>query len=148
MTMTVIGVIGYLLTKLKMPMAPLVLGVVLGNLMEQNLRRALSMTNGDPVIFFSSTVTLVPVGAGRAGADGAAADAALRAVRPRGAEARPARMQLELRRPTGPRRPASDLQSGFFVARSASRLDAACRWPRRFLAGAVCARRLERSGVG
>ena len=58
-TMTVIGVIGYFLSKLKMPMAPLVLGVVLGNLMEQNLRRGLSMTNGDPVIFFSSTVTLV-----------------------------------------------------------------------------------------
>jgi putative tricarboxylic transport membrane protein len=59
MTMTVIGVIGYFLSKLKMPMAPLVLGVVLGKLMEQNLRRGLSMTNGDPVIFFSSTVTLV-----------------------------------------------------------------------------------------
>jgi putative tricarboxylic transport membrane protein len=59
MTMTVIGIFGYFLSKLKMPMAPLVLGVVLGNLMEQNLRRGLSMTNGDPVIFFSSTVTLV-----------------------------------------------------------------------------------------
>jgi len=57
--MTVIGVIGYFLAKLKMPMAPLVLGVVLGNLMEQNLRRGLSMTNGDPAIFFSSPVTIV-----------------------------------------------------------------------------------------
>jgi len=59
MSMTVIGVIGYFLSKLKMPMAPLVLGVVLGNLMEQNLRRGLSMTNGDPAIFFSSPVTIV-----------------------------------------------------------------------------------------
>jgi putative tricarboxylic transport membrane protein len=59
MSMTVIGVIGYFLAKLKMPMAPLVLGVVLGNLMEQNLRRGLSMTNGDPAIFFSSPVTIV-----------------------------------------------------------------------------------------
>jgi putative tricarboxylic transport membrane protein len=58
MSMTVIGVIGYFLSKLKMPMAPLVLGVVLGNLMEQNLRRGLSMTNGDPAIFFSSPVTI------------------------------------------------------------------------------------------
>jgi putative tricarboxylic transport membrane protein len=58
MTMTVIGVIGYFMAKVKMPMAPLVLGVVLGNLMEQNLRRGLSMTNGDPVIFFSSPITI------------------------------------------------------------------------------------------
>ncbi|MNJ76607.1 hypothetical protein D3C77_739250 [compost metagenome] len=39
-------------------MAPLVLGVVLGNMMEQNLRRALSMTDGDVVVLFSSPVSL------------------------------------------------------------------------------------------
>jgi putative tricarboxylic transport membrane protein len=54
--MTAIGVIGYFMTKVNMPMAPLVLGVVLGNLMEQNLRRGLSITNGDPAIFFSSGI--------------------------------------------------------------------------------------------
>jgi putative tricarboxylic transport membrane protein len=56
--MTAIGVIGYFMVKVKMPMAPLVLGVVLGDLMEQNFRRGLSITNGDPVIFFSSTICI------------------------------------------------------------------------------------------
>jgi putative tricarboxylic transport membrane protein len=53
-----IGVIGYFLRKMGMPMAPMVLGVVLGNLMEQNLRRALSITNGELHILWSSPVTV------------------------------------------------------------------------------------------
>ncbi len=39
-------------------MAPLVLGVVLGNMMEQNLRRALSMTDGDVGVLFASPVSI------------------------------------------------------------------------------------------
>jgi putative tricarboxylic transport membrane protein len=58
MMMVSIGVIGYFLRKLDMPMAPLILGVVLGDMMEQNLRRALSMTNGELHILWSSPVTL------------------------------------------------------------------------------------------
>lgn len=57
--MTTIGVIGYFMAKVRMPMAPLVLGVVLGDLMEQNLRRGLSITNGDPAIFVSSGICIV-----------------------------------------------------------------------------------------
>jgi putative tricarboxylic transport membrane protein len=53
-----IGVIGYFLRKLDVPMAPMVLGVVLGNMMEQNLRRALSITDGDIGILFSSPVSI------------------------------------------------------------------------------------------
>ena len=53
-----IGVIGYFLRKMGMPMAPMVLGVVLGNLMEQNLRRALSITNGELYILWSSPVSV------------------------------------------------------------------------------------------
>ena len=45
--MTALGVVGYLLRKQGVPMAPLILGFVLGDMMEQNLRRALSITNGD-----------------------------------------------------------------------------------------------------
>lgn len=56
--MTGIGVIGYFLRKMDVPMAPMVLGVVLGNLMEQNLRRALSITNGELGILWSSPVTI------------------------------------------------------------------------------------------
>lgn len=53
-----LGVGGYLLRKCDVPMAPLILGFVLGDLMEQNLRRALSITNGDPSILWGSPITL------------------------------------------------------------------------------------------
>ena len=53
-----IGALGYFLRKFGVPMAPLVLGVVLGNMMEQNLRRALSMTDGDVRVLFASPVSM------------------------------------------------------------------------------------------
>ena len=53
-----IGALGYFLRKFDVPMAPLVLGVVLGNMMEQNLRRALSMTDGDVRVLFASPVSV------------------------------------------------------------------------------------------
>ncbi len=53
-----IGVLGYFLRKMNVPMAPMVLGVVLGNMMEQNLRRALSITNGEISILFQSPVSI------------------------------------------------------------------------------------------
>lgn len=53
-----IGVIGYFLRKMNVPMAPMVLGVVLGNMMEQNLRRALSITDGDVSILFESKISI------------------------------------------------------------------------------------------
>lgn len=53
-----IGVIGYFLRKMNVPMAPMVLGVVLGNMMEQNLRRALSITNGEISILFESKISI------------------------------------------------------------------------------------------
>ena len=56
MLMSAFGVIGFLLRKQGVPMAPLILGFVLGDLMEQNLRRALSITNGDVHILFESAI--------------------------------------------------------------------------------------------
>ncbi len=53
-----IGVIGYFLRKMNVPMAPMVLGVVLGDMMEQNLRRALSITNGEISILFESKISI------------------------------------------------------------------------------------------
>ncbi|CAM5782720.1 tripartite tricarboxylate transporter permease [Ottowia pentelensis] len=55
--MAVFGVIGYLLRKQGVPMAPLILGFVLGEMMEQNLRRALSITNGDVGILIESPIS-------------------------------------------------------------------------------------------
>ena len=54
----IIGIIGYFFRKLDVPLAPLVLGVVLGNLMEQNLRRALSISNGEIGILFQSNISI------------------------------------------------------------------------------------------
>jgi putative tricarboxylic transport membrane protein len=56
--MTALGVIGWLLRKQGVPMAPLILGFVLGDMMEQNLRRALSITNGDAAILVESPIAI------------------------------------------------------------------------------------------
>ena len=56
--MSVFGVLGYLLRKQGVPMAPLILGFVLGDMMEQNLRRALSITNGEIGILYESTISI------------------------------------------------------------------------------------------
>lgn len=53
-----LGVAGYVLRKCDVPMAPLILGFVLGDLMEQNLRRALSITNGGLEILWSSPISI------------------------------------------------------------------------------------------
>ena len=39
------------------PMSPLILGFVLGEMLEQNLRRALSISNGNMAILWQSGVT-------------------------------------------------------------------------------------------
>jgi len=53
-----LGLAGYLLRKQGVPMAPLILGFVLGDLMEQNLRRALSITNGELGILVESPISI------------------------------------------------------------------------------------------
>ncbi len=55
--MTGFGLVGFLLRKAGVPMAPLILGFVLGDMMEQNLRRALSITNGEPGILLESAIS-------------------------------------------------------------------------------------------
>ncbi|RMT86349.1 hypothetical protein ALP39_100201 [Pseudomonas marginalis pv. marginalis] len=52
-----IGIFGYILRKLDFPLSPVLLGFILGGLMEQNLRRALSISNGDLQILWSSPIT-------------------------------------------------------------------------------------------
>jgi len=53
-----IGIFGYILRKLDFPLSPILLGFILGGLMEQNLRRALSISNGSMDILWSSNITL------------------------------------------------------------------------------------------
>jgi putative tricarboxylic transport membrane protein len=53
-----IGVLGYILVKLECEPAPLILGYVLGPLMEEFLRRALLLSRGDPTVFFTRPISL------------------------------------------------------------------------------------------
>lgn len=52
------GVVGYLLKRLNVPLAPLILGLVLGPLAETSLVQALSLSRGNPLIFFERPVSL------------------------------------------------------------------------------------------
>jgi TctA family transporter len=51
MIMTVFGVIGYAFRKLDCEPAPLLLGLVLGPMLEENFRRAMVLSNGDWFVF-------------------------------------------------------------------------------------------------
>jgi TctA family transporter len=52
------GVLGYVLYLLDCEVAPLILGFVLGPLMEENLRRAMRISGGDPMIFLQRPISL------------------------------------------------------------------------------------------
>lgn len=54
----VIGIIGYLFTKYKFALAPIIIGVILGPIAEVNLRRAF-MADPDWTLFFSRPISLV-----------------------------------------------------------------------------------------
>jgi len=51
------GLLGYVFIKLECEPAPLILAVVLGPLMEENLRRALLITRGDPSVFITRPIS-------------------------------------------------------------------------------------------
>jgi TctA family transporter len=53
-----VGVLGYVLLKLECEPAPLLLGYVLGPLMEEYLRRALLLARGDASVFFTRPISL------------------------------------------------------------------------------------------
>lgn len=52
------GLLGYVFIKVGCEPAPLLLGFILGPLMEQNLRRALLLSRGDPTVFFTRPISL------------------------------------------------------------------------------------------
>jgi putative tricarboxylic transport membrane protein len=56
--MTAFGVLGYFMRKMSFPLAPVVLAVVLGPMMEVNLRRALSLSNGDWSTFYATPIAI------------------------------------------------------------------------------------------
>ena len=58
-TMLGFGVIGYVLRQRGYHMAPLVLGIVLGDILDKSLRRGLVLTDGDLAPFFTRPICLV-----------------------------------------------------------------------------------------
>jgi putative tricarboxylic transport membrane protein len=56
-TIIVFGFIGYVLTKLDCEPAPMLLGFVLGALLEEHLRRSLIISLGDPMIFLTRPIS-------------------------------------------------------------------------------------------
>jgi putative tricarboxylic transport membrane protein len=52
------GVVGFILRELRFPMAPLVLGIVLGDLLDKNLLRGLVLSGGDLTPFFTRPISM------------------------------------------------------------------------------------------
>jgi putative tricarboxylic transport membrane protein len=57
--MLLFGVIGYPLRKMKYPDAPLILGLILGEMLDENLRRGLILNDGSLVPFFTRPISII-----------------------------------------------------------------------------------------
>ena len=55
--MALFGLLGYICVKLECEPAPMILGFILGPLMEENLRRAMLLSRGDPFVFFQKPIS-------------------------------------------------------------------------------------------
>jgi putative tricarboxylic transport membrane protein len=62
MVMFVFGLVGYLMKKFDYEPAPLLMGFVLGPMMEQAFRQSLSMSCGSLAIFFTRPISVVSIG--------------------------------------------------------------------------------------
>jgi TctA family transporter len=60
--MCIFAVFGYICVKLECEPAPLILGFILGPMMEENLRRAMLLSRGDPSVFFTKPISAVLLG--------------------------------------------------------------------------------------
>jgi putative tricarboxylic transport membrane protein len=52
------GILGYIFNKVDIPVAPLVLSLVLGGIMEQSFRQAMTISGADPSIFVKSGISI------------------------------------------------------------------------------------------
>jgi putative tricarboxylic transport membrane protein len=57
--MLAFGLVGYLLRKIDVPLAPMALTIVLGQLMERSFRQSLAMSEGSVTVFFSTPLAAV-----------------------------------------------------------------------------------------
>jgi putative tricarboxylic transport membrane protein len=56
--MVAFGAMGYFLRKLDVPTVPIILGILLGNQMEDSLRRAMVLSDGDWIYLFSTPISI------------------------------------------------------------------------------------------
>ncbi len=61
-TMFLFGVLGYFFKKLDLPMAPMILALVLGPLIERSLRTSLEISGGELSIFYTSPIAVTLLG--------------------------------------------------------------------------------------
>ena len=59
MTMVGFGLLGWFFRKLEVPIVPVILGILLGNEMEVNLRRAMTISDGDWSILIGSPMAII-----------------------------------------------------------------------------------------
>ena len=52
------GILGIILRQMKYPSAPFLLGIILGNMADENLRRTLIINNGSITSFFTRPISL------------------------------------------------------------------------------------------
>ena len=57
--MFLMGLVGFLMLKLKIPAAPFLIAFILGPLLEDNFRQSLLLSRGDLLVFFSSPICLL-----------------------------------------------------------------------------------------
>jgi putative tricarboxylic transport membrane protein len=55
--MYVIGLIGFVMRRVDIPMAPAIIGMILGPMAEQQFRRALAISQGDPSVFLTRPIS-------------------------------------------------------------------------------------------
>jgi putative tricarboxylic transport membrane protein len=53
------GVLGFLMRETGFPVAPMILGVVLGPILDSNLRRSLALSQGDPIDFVTRPISAI-----------------------------------------------------------------------------------------
>jgi putative tricarboxylic transport membrane protein len=59
--MVVFGILGYFMKEMDYPVAPMVLGIILGDILDPNLRRSLVITDGNLIPFFTRPISAVLV---------------------------------------------------------------------------------------
>jgi putative tricarboxylic transport membrane protein len=55
-TMLLFGVVGYLMNRYDFPVVPLIIGLVLGGELEEQLRLSLTLSGGDPAVFLRQPI--------------------------------------------------------------------------------------------